>query len=622
MLLKLKLSILSLLVSSTFLNAQTISNILFSEAFDGTTIVGNTYTHPTTAQSWAGFANEDLSIYPLNFADAGEISFTGSTTGADVSIYFKFEYNPYPDTEPSFSTSFVTISGSEEDTYSLVVPAQGSNTYNSFLLYLNTPDAAVTLTNISLTSSEINDPCELVLCSNGEVCENGICIDYGGPSTAAPIPPERESEDVISFYSESYEDFAIDNFDFGLCPGSGANEEMITGNAVQHYFGPGCQGILFNNNRVDASEFTNVHFDFYTNDTDLIGKVFNLKLVDWGGNIDASNSSGLEVNFNGGTNPNMSSGSWVSVDVDISTIGQMISGNLTRSDIAEIHITSNLENAWYDNVYLYKQVFVPGTCSDGILNQNEIEVDCGGDCEDCIVGPPMIPAPNPPARAPENVISIYSDAYSNVTIGNFDFGLCGSFAVTEEFIYDNGMQLYAGSGCQGISFESNRINASAFSNIHFDFYTDQTNVIGRVFNIKLVDWAGNSSEAGSTGLEINFNDGTNPNISSGSWISVDVDISSFGPMVGGNLTRSDIAQIHITSNLSNAWYDNLYLYKNEVLNSSEIINSGTNFNDRSLLKIINILGQEVTKQDNENSNQILFYIFNDGSIEKIVNLNY
>ena len=591
---KLKIIAFAFLLSSTLITAQTNSNIVFSGGFGGAIVEGNTYTNPSGSESWAGFANEDVALYPISFAEIGEISFVGSSSGADVNISFKFEFNPYPDTEPSFSTTSLTISGSEETTYSVSIPAQGNDTFSSFLLYVNTPDVPVTIANVTLSSSEIIDPCALVLCTDGEVCVNGNCIDYGGPSVAAPTPQERDPEDVISFYSEAYDDISIDNFDFGLCSNSGSNEEIIAGDAVQHYYGPGCQGILFNNNRVDASEFTTVHFDFYTNEIDLIGKVFNLKFVDWAGNVDASTSTGLEVNFNGGTNPSMSSGSWISVDVDISSVGSMVAGNLTRSDIAEIHITSNLQNAWYDNVYLHKETFVPGTCTDGILNQNETdidcggvcepceefvpgtcsdgilnqdetEIDCGGVCEPCFIGPPISPAPNPPARDPENVISIYSDAYANVTIDNFDFGLCGSSAVNEEFILGNGMQRYAGSGCQGISFENNRINAAAFTNLHFDFYTDETNLIGKVFNIKLVDWAGNATEAGSTGLEINFNDGTNPNITAGSWISVDVDISSFGPMVSGNLTRSDIAHIHITSNLANAWYDNLYIYRDGLL---------------------------------------------------------
>ena len=560
---KVKITAFLTILTAFTLVAQENTNIVFSGPFGGAVVQNNTYEIPSGEEAWAGFANEDASFYPINFQDAGEITFTGVAIGADVEVYFKFEYNPFPDTEPSFSTESVTINGSDEATYSVMVPANGSNTYSSFLLYITTLNAPVTLTNITLTSSVIVDPCAGVLCPDGEECVDGECVidsGNGGPSMAAPTPPARDPENVISIFSEAYENIIIDNFDFNLCGGNAVEEETIEGNLTQYYSGAGCQGISMANNRIDASEFTNIHFDFYTNETDLIGKVFNLKLVDWGGNINGANSSGLEINFNGGSNPPLTAGSWISVDIDISAFGPQVIGNLTRSDIAEIHITSNLTNAWYDNLYLYKETYIEGNCNDGELNQNETGIDCGGSCEPC-TGPPSVSAPTPPARDPEDVISIYSDTYENVTIDNFDYGQCGSTASEEVIIDGNLTQHYTGPLCQGIGMESNRIDASAYTNLHVDFYTDETNIVGKVFNLKLVDWAGNSSEVGASGLEINFNDGTNPGITPGAWISIDVDLTSAGPFVSGNLTRSDIAQIHITSNLTNAWYDNLYIYR-------------------------------------------------------------
>ena len=133
------------------------NDIVFSGAFGGTYVDGNTYTNPTGSEGWAGFANEDVSIYPFSFPDGGEINFTGSTAGADVDVYFRFEYNPYPDTEPSFSTESVTVSGAGEASYSVSIPAQGSNTFSSFLLYVTTLDAPVTLTNVSVTGGGSGD---------------------------------------------------------------------------------------------------------------------------------------------------------------------------------------------------------------------------------------------------------------------------------------------------------------------------------------------------------------------------------------------------------------------------------------------------------------------------------
>jgi hypothetical protein len=155
----------------------TNTNVVFSGVFGGTSIDGNTYLNPTGSEGWAGFANEDVSLYPLSFSDDGEIAFTGATAGTDTDVYFRFEYNPYPDTEPSFNTVAVTVSGTAEASYSVNIPSQGANTFSSFLLYVTTLDSPVTLTNVTVTSSGIADPCADITCAEGQVCDNGECVD-------------------------------------------------------------------------------------------------------------------------------------------------------------------------------------------------------------------------------------------------------------------------------------------------------------------------------------------------------------------------------------------------------------------------------------------------------------
>ncbi len=133
---------------------DTDTGIVFSGAFGGTIVDGNTYTFPTGAESWGGFANEDTSLYPFTFPNGGLITFTGANYTTDVELYFRFEYNPYPDTEPSFNTESVTVNEEntgETSSYSVEIPAQGENTFSSFLLYVTTPDAPVTLTDVTVT---------------------------------------------------------------------------------------------------------------------------------------------------------------------------------------------------------------------------------------------------------------------------------------------------------------------------------------------------------------------------------------------------------------------------------------------------------------------------------------
>ena len=141
--------------SYTTTSATVASGVVFTGVFDGTVIDGNTYTFPTGAQAWAGFANEDVTIYPLSFPNGGTISFTGATAGTDADVYFRFEYNPYPDTEPSYNTAIVHVSEISQTSYSVEIPAQdAANTYSSFLLYVTTLDAPVTLTNVAVNGGQ------------------------------------------------------------------------------------------------------------------------------------------------------------------------------------------------------------------------------------------------------------------------------------------------------------------------------------------------------------------------------------------------------------------------------------------------------------------------------------
>ena len=130
----------------------------YEGAFGGATVVDGTFNFPSSAEAWAGFA--DLTPAVLSFPHGGKITFNASTAGTDVTLNFKFERLAYnaegneaADTEPSFFTENITISGSDTTEYTLTIEPQDSeNTYASHLLYLVSRDAEVTLSDIVITS--------------------------------------------------------------------------------------------------------------------------------------------------------------------------------------------------------------------------------------------------------------------------------------------------------------------------------------------------------------------------------------------------------------------------------------------------------------------------------------
>ncbi|MQP24319.1 T9SS type A sorting domain-containing protein [Flavobacterium sp. LMO8] len=232
-----------------------------------------------------------------------------------------------------------------------------------------------------------------------------------------------------------------------------------------------------------------------------------------------------------------------------------------------------------------------------------------------VIPTPTVAAPTPPARPVGDVVSIYSDAYAPITFDNFDAGWCGGAATTEvQIVGDNTLKKNSGVVCHGIEFQSNKLDLSTFTHIHFDFYITDTDLTGDVFNVKLVDFGGGAAEASA--LEININGGSTPQLVANQWVSVDVPITALGGVVANNLTRTDVAQIGITTAMvSNVWYDNIYLHKNTILSSdnfnvtkvklypnptSNILNIEAGANIQSIA-VYNVLGQEVMNREANDS---------------------
>jgi hypothetical protein len=133
----------------------------FTGIFGGAELVGGTaFTFPGNAFEWAGFANENTELYPLTFEFGGQIQFTASVpSGGAVDVRFRLERLPYLDSDPgrvdpSYNTEAVTVVGVEEQVYTLDIPAQGTNTFESFLLYLNTRDVAVVVSDVRVVQKE------------------------------------------------------------------------------------------------------------------------------------------------------------------------------------------------------------------------------------------------------------------------------------------------------------------------------------------------------------------------------------------------------------------------------------------------------------------------------------
>ena len=223
--------------------------------------------------------------------------------------------------------------------------------------------------------------------------------------------------------------------------------------------------------------------------------------------------------------------------------------------------TTSFTLLWSDEASGGNQMVNAGTADDALGNidtSNVCSSTGGGDTGggDTTPSGPSTAAPTPPARNAADVISLYSDAYTNVS-SNFDAGWCGENSVSEISVAGNATTAFLGNNCQGIVLDAG-IDASAFTNLHVDIYIEAgTDLTSSVFNLKFVN------QPGGAALEMNLNVASSPALVAGQWLSVDltVDLTNY----------TGFKEFGITSNLNNkVWYDNLYAYKGTPLGINEV----------------------------------------------------
>lgn len=168
----------------------------------------------------------------------------------------------------------------------------------------------------------------------------------------------------------------------------------------------------------------------------------------------------------------------------------------------------------------------------------------------------FVPAPTP-TRDPANVISIFSDTYTNVPVDFFN-GFWAPFQTTQsaDFSVDGDNVLnYTDFNFVGNGFSNPTINASSMTHIHFDIFIPGALDPGAQLKITVRDFGANGADGGGddTNLEVTLN---SSNLTGGSWSSIDIPL---------NLVNKDklglIIYENLGSNLTNFYVDNIYLYE-------------------------------------------------------------
>lgn len=343
------------------------------------------------------------------------------------------------------------------------------------------------------------------------------------PTTPAPTPTVS-SDSVISLYSAVYTDIPVDTWSADW---DNANvEDFVIGTdstkkytLVDPWYFAGIE--YWGSGTVDATGMSHFHMDVWTPD-EVTGKNFKIKLVDAGPDGDITiTGDNTEYELSIGES-SMSTGSWVSIDVPLSSFPGMNFANL-----AQLILAGDYGTFYVDNIYFY---------------------DAGLPTE------PTISAPTP-TQDQAYVLSLFSDTYTDATTVGTWSAVWDNADVADFTIGSDNLKKYTNLSVAGIDFDT--FDVSGMMYFHMDVWTPDVTDDPANIKVKLVDFGGDGAYGGGDDVEHELTFGSST-MNTGDWVSIEVPMTDFVNLT----TTGHLAQMIISGSaeINTLFVDNIYFY--------------------------------------------------------------
>ena len=352
--------------------------------------------------------------------------------------------------------------------------AEDSNKYDRIVII-----AAINITNSAETTYYIDNI----------AFSTPVAVEEVSSPTAAPTAPSLDAADVMSVFSDSYTDVAGTDFNPNWGQSTQVSTEDLGGNSVLKYASLNYQGTAFAS-ALDVSGYTSIHLDYWTSDSTAL----NFFLISSGEGKEKAKA--LDVS---------SLGEWKSVDIALTDFSDVVD----LADVIQFKVDGN-GTVFFDNIYFHGETPVASSPAAG---------------------------PEAPTASAEDVLSIFSDSYTDVEGTNFNPDWGQSTQVTTEVLADNSVLKYTNLNYQGTEFTAQDV--STYSSIHIDYWSaDQTTV----------DFFLISNEPTT---EVKKTIAITP----GEWNSIDIPLSEFSPV-----ELNKVFQFKIVG-AGTIFFDNFYFKK-------------------------------------------------------------
>lgn len=157
-------------------------------------------------------------------------------------------------------------------------------------------------------------------------------------------------------------------------------------------------------------------------------------------------------------------------------------------------------------------------------------------------------APTPTNDAAD-VISLFSNAFTNVTVDTWSAGWDAA-ELADVVVAGNDTKVYTDLSYAGVEFTTSPIDATAMTHLHFDVWLPTATV----FKVKLVDFGADGAYGGGDDTEFEV---AREGLTTQTWLSLDFALSEFT----GLASREHLAQMVLSSNAgATVYFDNVYFF--------------------------------------------------------------
>ncbi|WP_298121563.1 Ig-like domain-containing protein [Flavobacterium sp.] len=407
-------------------------------------------------------------------------------------------------------TSFIGVSYNVDGLLSTFNMPNGSNQAVSITpAYLNFTSSNPTVASVSELGvvNVLAAGSAVITATFGDQAATGsLTVNSLGTFTSAPTPTINQSS-VISIFSNAYNNVPVNYYNGYWQPyqTTQSADFTVSGDNILNYTSFNFVGIEFSSPTVDATMMSHLHLDVYIPSTLAAGTNFKVRVVDFGadGVFGGGNDTGHTTTY---TAPTLVSSNWISINIPFT----IMTGLSSRAHVGQIIFEgTNLPNFYTDNIYFY---------NDGSV----------------IPSVPATAAPTPTTPS-ANVISVFSNAYTNIAGSDLNPNWGQATVTSQVSISGNNTLKYAGLNYQGLQLGSPQ-NVASKNFLHLDYYSANSTSL-KVYLIS----------PGPVEKAVTL---TVPSV--GGWNSIDIPLSSFSPV---NL--SNVIQLKFDGN-GDIYLDNIY----------------------------------------------------------------